>query len=157
MELILKTSYYGLLIDPCESSKSHNALLKDVADRNFKLEELRAQLQSNQGNKAVNNTINDFEKNYKYLIGYEDGKLLGMIVRKIDDYYAKNNRYPLTWDEMGAKDLVSKVGENRLQYGVNHGTIPNKYTLWFAGEDNKLQTDDDKIFKGENGVTTKNF
>lgn len=157
MELILKTSYYGLLIDPCESSKAHNALLKDVTERNYKLEELRAQLQNTQGAKAVNNKINDFEKNYQYLLGYDDGKLLGMLVRRIDDFYVKNNRYPITWEEMNAKDLVDKIGEERVAYGVNHGSTPNKFTLWFAGEDNKIRTNDDKIIKGENGVTTKNF
>lgn len=161
MELILKTSYYGLLIDPCESGKAHNALLKDVAERNYKLEELRAQLQSTQGAKGVSNTLVEFEKNYKYLIGYDDGKTLGMIARKIDDYYATNKRYPLGFEEMNAMDLFNKIGDGRLQYLVNSGrafdNLPNKFTLKFAGEDRILGTEDDKIITGENGVTTKNF
>jgi hypothetical protein len=154
MELILKTSYYGLLIDPCESGKAHNALLKDVTARNYKLEELRVQLQSTQGAKGVNNTINDFEKNYQYLRGQEDGKSMGALMRAIDDYYAANKRYPKNIEELGSiSNMVSKIGTERLIYFS--GMEQSEFRLSFAGEDNQLGTPDDKRYKGTNGHTEK--
>jgi hypothetical protein len=157
MELLLKTSYFGLLIDPCEGSKAHQVLLKDVAERSYKLEELRAQLESIKSSKDVNVAINDFEKSYQYLRGHEDGKLMGMLIKAIEDFYIVNKRYPKNIVEIGSvSEIVDKIGNERLSYFSNVETEYQQFSLSFAGEDNKLFTNDDKRYKGKNGITEKN-
>ena len=74
MELLCKTSFYGLLNDPCGRGAAHDALLKLIAEKNYQLEDLRVSLErSASNNKSTNEkgdeikkAISEFDK--KYLI-----------------------------------------------------------------------------------------
>lgn len=71
MEILVKTSFYHLVMDPCGESQANDELLKLLAEKNYEIEKLRIDMQvaldQNKGDKEVEKVIEEFGKQYKFL------------------------------------------------------------------------------------------
>lgn len=147
----LKSSYLGLVRDPCGYSANHAKLVESVNTFNYELDSLKTnlenQLKANQlatKEKDIANILND----YLYQRGKREGNAIGQIARLLDEYYKVNQQYPESLDKIQASELVSLLGSSRLDYKLINS---NEYKLIFAGEDYALGTSDDKLTIGING------
>jgi len=155
LQEILKSSYLGLVRDPCGFSERHSKLLESVNIFNSELEELtiklEAQLKESElaiKEKEIGSTLN----NYLYQRGKKDGTAMGQLAKMLDNYYLINQKYPENIEKVDAKDLILILGSSRLEYKL---VRDSEYLLRFAGEDYMLGSSDDKIQKGIDGKTEK--
>jgi len=155
LQEILKSSYLGLVRDPCGFSERHSKLLESVNIFNSELEELtiklEAQLKESElavKEKEIGSTLND----YLYQRGKKDGTAMGQLAKMLDNYYLINQKYPENLEKVDAKDLILILGSSRLEYKL---VRDSEYLLRFAGEDYMLGSSDDKIQKGIDGKTEK--
>jgi hypothetical protein len=155
LQEILKSSYLGLVRDPCQYSDRHAKLLESVNIFNSELEELtiklEAQLKESElvvKEKEIGSTLND----YLYQRGKKDGNAMGQLSKILDNYFKNNQKYPENLENIDAKDLILILGSSRLEYKL---IKDNEYNLRFAGEDYMLGSSDDKIQKGIDGKTEK--
>lgn len=91
----------------------------------------------------------------KYDVGKDAGKNLGILAGSLDRYYVNNNSYPTELSQLtgaNAIDAVLKLG-TFISYTRD---ATDSYILTFAGEDAQLNTNDDKIHKGNKGKTERN-
>ena len=142
----MKGSFLGLRTDPCNSSAKHFKLLEAINDRNYKLQEIKAELSNNANEASIAKTLDNYSK------GKIDGANMKALILAIDSYFTQNQKYPDSLDDLNLVDIITKLGGGRLEYKLD---APNKYTLRFAGEDYVLKTPDDKVYVGQSGVTTK--
>ncbi len=142
----MKGSFLGLRTDPCNSSAKHFKLLEAVNDRNYKLQEIKAELSSNTNEAAIAKTLDNYSK------GKIDGANMKALTLAIDNYFTQNQKYPDSLDDLNLVDVITKLGGGRLDYKLE---TPDKYTLRFAGEDYVLKSPDDKVYIGQSGNTTR--
>lgn len=145
----LKASLYAVSMDPCENSKHHYKLVSSAALIDADLEKLNLQLKQAQNNNEIEKVMND----YLYERGKVEGKAMGKLTSTLDKYFLNNNKYPENFNSLGIDSDILLLGENRIEYQKINDS---KYSLRFAGEDYALNTNDDKVYTGENGVTKLN-
>lgn len=144
----LKSSYLGLVRDPCGSSERHFKIIESVNAKSFELQKLQAELKNKTEIAEIKTTFNE----YLYQRGKKEGEAMGRLVRSIDNYYSENLKYPNDLSQVNVADLVALLASSRLDYKqVND----NEYSLKFAGQDFVLGTSDDKIYIGKEGNTIK--
>jgi hypothetical protein len=142
----LKASYLGLIRDPCSNSERHFKLVESVNAYNYKLQEIKKQLDSKTQEAELGKTVNDF----LYQRGKEEGRAVGQMIRMLDNYFNSNQKYPESLDNIDAKDQIQFLNPGRLEY---NRIKENEYTLRFAGEDYIINTADDKLYRGVDGKT----
>jgi len=142
----LKASFLVQRSDPCGSSATHFKLLEAISDRNFKLQEIKAELSNSTNEVAIAKTLENYSK------GKIDGANMKALTQAIDNYFTQNQKYPDSLESLNLVDIIAKLGSSRLDYKLDS---PDKYTLRFAGEDYILKTSDDKVYIGQGGTTTR--
>jgi hypothetical protein len=85
------------------------------------------------------------EDEFQYLRGREAGRAVGVIVAAIERFQRENGEYPKSLSELGVIDQIEKLGASRVAYDLDP---ENGYVLRFAGQDNRLNTTDDKVHRG---------
>lgn len=144
----LKASYLGITRDPCSNSARHYKIVESANAYNYKLQELRAKLESETKEAEIGGTVN----NFLYQRGKQEGTAMGQLNKMLDNYFNQNKKYPEDLDDVAAKDLILILGSGRLEY---KRIKDNEFTLRFAGEDYMLGSSDDKVYKGVDGITEK--
>jgi hypothetical protein len=146
MQEVLKSAVLLLQMQPCSGDVAFRKAMDDVANYRIRLETIEADLQ-----KSLNNKIQGVEKVLDlYTQGNTDGKNVGIIAGALDKYYADNGKYPGSLSELTSVNARRAIAT--LGMAITYKPEPNDiYTLRFAGQDGKLNTDDDKTHRSVKG------
>jgi hypothetical protein len=143
MQGILQSATLTLQQRPCDGDAVYKQALEYVSQYKIKLETIKADIQKS-AKSDVSKVLD------KYTQGKDDGRNVGIIIGSLDRYFADNNKYPGDLDELKGNNAIEALKAIRLSI-IYTRESENTFTLRFAGEDGKINTEDDKLHKGING------
>lgn len=144
----IKGSFLALQSNPCKNADNHYKLLQSLNDKNYELQQMKLEFQQSTNDSQTKNVTNE------YLRGKKDGRNMGILSKKLEEYYEKNKKFPKDLKDLNIDEVLKNIGEGRLEYSFKDD---NSITLRFAGADYVLNNTDDKLYEGKDGkINPKN-
>ncbi|BFP39504.1 hypothetical protein FGF1_03490 [Flavobacteriaceae bacterium GF1] len=145
----IKGSFLALSTDPCNNSEKHYALLTALSKENYEYRTLKDNLESSKG---MQQAQIEAARAFLFERGKKEGRAMKTVNEKLNGFYTSNTTYPNTLEELKIPETLVILGEKNLEYTK---TSNRTYQLIFAGEDYKLHSEDDKVYEGIEGATSK--
>jgi len=147
------TDLITLPIDISEASiqtalQSMSAIKSKIYEADTRLyPQILAVKRANQGNCTVFEILNTIEvpEISARDRGFNDGRAMRTLIDSINSFYQSNGKYPNSLDEANAHTAVTTLKKERLDYRLDN---KRGFILRFAGSDNQLNTQDDKLYYG---------